>query len=134
MEVKMDMLSLVQTLPTTAETEEGPIIEHRPGEVVVRYDLEGATGIEWVTIRFIVAVALQFTPDASVTAWMVEAFSKVCARDGSPWLAKLRGRAEEREQVVPASLRHFLVYFDHYGCLEVLAEDVKVEEGGIAIR
>jgi hypothetical protein len=120
-------LSIVRRLPSTAETEEGPLLTHRPGEVEIRYDLEGDAGIVWVTLRFVMAFAVRFTPDAACTEMMIKAYSKICELTDSEWLRELRERGQSHGLVVSASLRHFVVYLDHYGCFEVVADDVAVE-------
>ena len=72
-----DSLSLVFSLPSTAETEIGPIIERRRSEITVRYDYDGEDGTEWTTLRFTAVAASRFTPDAAVTELMVLAYSAV---------------------------------------------------------
>lgn len=125
----MDVVTEVLRLPTTAETDVGPIVEHRPGEVVIRYDYEGDDGAEWATVRFSMVLASRFTPDASVSASMVQAYSRLCEIEKSSWRNELSAKATERGQGVPAAARHFLVYFDHYGCVEILAEGVAIDPG-----
>jgi hypothetical protein len=121
---------VIQLPFSTAESESGPIIEHLPGRMTLRYDAEGEHGIAWTVLRFVMVLALRFTPDAACDAWMVEAYSRICEVEGSTWLSDLRSTAAGRGIVLPASARHFFIYFDHVGCWEVLADEVQVEPDG----
>lgn len=123
----MSTTEFVRRLPSTAETDLGPIIEHKPGVVTIRYDRERGEGVLWVTIRFLAAAAFRLTPDPACTEIMVDAYSQVLVVEASPWLAELRAIARSAGGDLPASLKHFEVYFDHRGCVEVLAEAVEVD-------
>jgi hypothetical protein len=112
---------------STAECENGPEFEHRPGRVTLRYDAENDDGIAWTILRFVIVVAARFTPEAACTPWMVEACSRVCEAEDSQWFRELRQAAANRGSVLPASARHFFIYCDHVGCWEVLADGVRLE-------
>ena len=114
-------------LPTTAETEEGPIITHRPGTVEVRYDYEDATGTVWKVLSFSGVIATRFTPDESVLRYMIRAYSSIAVVRDSDWWLELYGRTVGRSEQMPNGLHHYVVYFDHYGCFEVLATNYDVE-------
>jgi hypothetical protein len=114
---------------TTGECDVGPLAEYKPDSLTVRYDAENDEGVVWTTIAFAAAIAVRFTPDMSCDATMISAYSKVCELEGSPWWRELRARAESQGLILSASYRHFIVYFDHVGCWEVLAEDVAVNPG-----
>lgn len=58
---------------------------------------------------------------------MVEAYSRVCEVEDSNWSVSLRSTAANRGIVLSASARHFVIYFDHVGCWEVLADEVQLE-------
>jgi hypothetical protein len=126
----MNLVRLLQVLQlpfSTAECEVGPIVEHQPGRLTLRYDAEGEEGIVWTVLGFAMVVALRFTPDPACSAWMVQAYSKVCETVDSTWIDDLRSTAEKRGAVLSASARHFVIYFDHVGCWEVLADTVRLE-------
>ncbi len=112
---------------STAECESGPVVEHRRGQMTLRYDAEGGHGAVWTVLHFVMVLALRFTPDPACDSWMVEAYSKVCEAEDSMWLAALRSAAASRGIVLPASARHFVIYFDHIGCWEVLADEIRLE-------
>ena len=104
---------------STAEAEDGPVLEHRPGELILSYDSEAA----WTSVVFTGALAHRFTPDGAVEEWMLAAYSAVAEVLDSPWIAALRVRQLERcELDAFAGARHLLVHFDHLGCVEVVAE------------
>lgn len=112
---------------STAECDEGPITELRPGHVSVRYDAEEPTGVVWTTLSFPGAVALRFTPDPACAPWMMAAYSRVSEVQDSCWLADLQAAAGDGRSLLPSNLRHFLAYFDHVGCVEVLAGAVHLD-------
>lgn len=115
----------VSSLPySTAECDEGPILEHRPGHVTLRYDANAANGIIWTVIEFRGAIALRFTPDPACEPWMLAAYSRISEARDSTWIEDLRASAQRQSTAFPASLRHFLLYFDHVGCWEVVAGGV----------
>lgn len=61
------------------------------------------------------------------TAWHVkETYDTVCEVDDSEWVAELRRDAvpEWRDRWV---MRHFMIYVDGFGCLEVVAESAELE-------
>lgn len=121
------LLQVLQLPFSTAESEEGPVVEHRPGRLTLRYDAESESGVVWTALRFALVLAIRFTPDPACDAWMVEAYSKVCEVEDSTWLVSLRSIAASRGIVLSASARHFVIYFDHVGCWEVLAEEIRLE-------
>jgi hypothetical protein len=57
---------------------------------------------------------------------MMAAYSRVAEVEDSTWLMELRAAADRTAAAVPTSRRHLLVYFDHVGCWEFVAEDVEV--------
>ncbi|MEL6338661.1 MAG: hypothetical protein AAFQ65_02010 [Myxococcota bacterium] len=125
----MDELHEVARLPeTTAECEEGPVIEFRFGKATVWYDTEGEQGAKWTSVTFLGAVATRTTPDPAVSEQMVKAYSKVCVFNDSSWLSKLRSRGEAAGLAYGTILRHYLIYFDHHGCIEIAATDFTIGE------
>jgi hypothetical protein len=61
------------------------------------------------------------------TAWHVkDTYDTVCEVDDSEWVAELRRDAvpEWRDRWV---MRHFMIYVDGFGCLEVVAESAELE-------
>lgn len=109
---------------STAECDEGPIIQFTLGDCRVRYDGEDQSGTIWTEVRFHAALAMRFTPDSFVKEEMIAAYSRVCVLEPSPWVDELQGR-QQQERLRP-SIRHFVLYFDHVGAVEVLAESAEL--------
>jgi hypothetical protein len=128
MDAAVILRDVLQLPFTTAECDEGPVLEHRPGRVTLKYDAEGEQGVVWTVVTFLMALAARFTPEAACEPWMVGAYSKVCELEESSWFRDLRYKAAERGRGLPASARHFVVYFDHVGCWEMLADDLRLNE------
>jgi hypothetical protein len=107
--VRRDVLREIRRLPfSTAECESGPVVEHRPGRLTLRYDAEGELGIVWTVLSFTMVLAARFTPDAACAPWMVEAYSRVCEVEDPIWLDELRTAAVSRGSMLAASARHFV--------------------------
>lgn len=124
----MILREIVKLPLDTAECESGPIVEFRGGCLTLSYDAEGEHGaVVWATLRYRMVLAVRFTPDPACEAWMVGADSRVCEVDDSDWSRQIRTIARERGTVLSASARHFVIYFDHVGCWEVLADDFELE-------
>jgi hypothetical protein len=118
----------VRDLPmTTAEADVGPIVEYSPGRLTVRYDVEAEGGLTWTTIQFGAAVAFRFTPDEACEEWMIEAYSRICEVLDSEWLRELASKADSTYEPMRPGLHHWMVYFDHHGCVEVLADSFDVD-------
>lgn len=110
---------------STADCDYGPKIEFTSGEMKLSYDYEGEDTELWFALGFEGALATRFTPDISVTEQMVSAYSKVCECVNSEWLAQLVSEAKKHGSKFPDGFKHLFVYFDHYGCVEVIARGVK---------
>jgi len=109
---------------STGECDIGPEILFRPGQVSIRYDIETESGVVWTELRFTGAVALRVTPDVAATEDLVSAYSRVCEVELSTWLDHLR--AGEADHGLAEHLRHFIIYFDHFGAVEIVASDYQV--------
>lgn len=111
---------------STAACDLGPVVEHSPGQLTLRYDAESDLGVVWTTVEFTMVVALRFTPDPACAAWMIGAYSQVCELVDSSWRWTLRADASGLEVFPASSARHLVLYFDHVGCWEVLADGARL--------
>ena len=62
------------------------------------------------------------------TSWhVVDTFDTVCEVEGSDWVQELRSTSvpEWRDRWV---MRHFMIYVDSFGCIEVVAESVSLDD------
>ncbi len=125
------IVTLFELPHSTADCDHGPKIEFTLGVMKLSYDYEGEDAKLWLTLEFDGAVATRFTPDISVTEQMVSAYSKVCECVNSEWLSQLVLEARKHGSTFPNGLKHVFVYFDHYGCVEALARDVKIVDEGV---
>lgn len=119
---------LLEVIPlrfSTAETDQGPMLELRRASLTLRYDAEDEERVVWTRLEFAPVFAVRFTADPSVTAWMLEAYSKVCEVESSEWIRQIEAAAHEGHRALQRA-RHFVVYFDDVGCFEVVASDVEV--------
>jgi len=116
--------SSVELPHSTAECDAGPEILFNPGSLTVRYDYDSDIGETWSTLVFLGAIAQRFIPDIVTTELMTSAYSKVCVIENSSWIAELEARTDSE---IFNSVKHYMVYFDHNGCLEVLARDFSVK-------
>ena len=111
---------------STAECDEGPEVTMRPGIITIRYDTETDAGREWTTLRFLGAVAIRVTPEPAVSAMVARAYSMVAVIDNSAWMASMNQAC--RNGKLPSNLKHFVLFFDHYGGIEAIARSCEVEE------
>lgn len=125
---------------STGQCEEGPLIDYAMGNAIspvlrVRYDVEGYEDSDedepvwspvWTSVVFADALAMRFTPESGTTEIMADAYSCVCEVINSEWLATLEDRFVDAHHELPPSYRHLMIFFDHYGCLEVIAASASV--------
>lgn len=116
--------SSVELPHSTAECDTGPEILFKPGSLTVRYDYDSDIGESWGKMVFLGAIAQRFIPDIVTTELMTNCYSKICVIENSSWIAELEDRTDSE---IFSSLKHFMVYFDHNGCLEVLAREFSLE-------
>lgn len=107
-----------------------------PRELKVRYDTyifeelnaeeRTAGAIVWTTVIFSAVIGMRFIPDVATTLTMVKAYSVVAEVENSNWLAALRKQAAKSDMRIPDTFNHYMIYFDHVGCLEVIAMSVRI--------
>jgi len=79
-------------------------------------------------VLFLKPRAFRKREEVYCTAWHVQvAYDTVCEVVDSDWVAELRRDAvpEWRDRWV---MRHFIIYIDSFGCLEVVAEAAELSE------
>ncbi len=100
------------------ECELGPEATLTEATLTVRYDFENASGTyEWTSFQFQGVSAFEFLREELCRPDQFKALDKLLEVGDSPWLRELR------ESRVPSAgdARHYRIYFDEYGCYEVLA-------------
>ncbi len=125
----METIQLLLSLPeSTARCEIGPVLQQKPGTIDIWYDIEGEKDLLWTHIGFEFVLAMRFTPEVAVTESMVQAYSKIFTVLKSSWLEEIKTIASEKHQNIIVGLRHMMVFFDHYGCIEVISKNVSINE------
>lgn len=114
------MEEVIWSLPTPSqEFMQGPHILISVGKVTLRWDFEGETGdYGWSSAEFTGVEAANFTAHDSCTPDQVRAYDRLVIVEPSDLLASLRGARSK-------FLRHFRIYFDEIGCLDVAGEDFR---------
>ncbi len=114
--------------PSTAVIRGPTLVQDRGLQLSLVCDDDGrerAIGVLFVKPR-----AFRKREETYCTAWHVEgAYDTVCEIKGSDWVAELRNDAvpEWRDRWV---MRHFMIYLDSFGCVEVVAESVVLDGDG----
>jgi hypothetical protein len=84
-----------------------------------------------VGVLFVKPRAFRKRAEIYCNAWHVDqSYDTVCEVKDSNWVAELRAEAapEWRDFWI---MRHFMIYVDSYGCLEVVAESVELKEESV---
>lgn len=84
-----------------------------------------------VGVLFVKPRAFRKREETYCTGWHVnDAYDTVCEIQGSDWVEELRAAAvpEWRDYWV---MRHFMIYVDSFGCLEVVAESAVLDEASV---
>ncbi len=111
----------LEKLPyTTAECDIGPIIESKPGSLLLKYDVETEEGIHWIEITFSIPIALKITPQRSITKLILQkAYSRIGEIKDSEWINELR--KPDQNNILYEKLHHYVIYFDHYSVVEIIS-------------
>lgn len=81
-------------------------------------------------VLFVKPRAFRKREEIYCTGWHVkDTYDTVCEVKSSDWIAELRNDAvpEWRDRWV---MRHFIIYVDSFGCLEVIAESAALDDKG----
>ncbi|MEM6958884.1 MAG: hypothetical protein AAF645_24595 [Myxococcota bacterium] len=106
---------------STAGCDEGPEVYYAGATLRLRYDHEG---LPWTTVSFDGVLAMRTIPDATVSELQLEAYSAVIEVETSQWMNGLLGKTEPHYRM--PLRRHFIIYFDHWGAVEVLAQSFQI--------
>ena len=124
----MEKLSLFTLpYPSTAAIHEPKVLSGARGLLLALVcDDEGRE--RQVSVLFAKPRALRTRAEIYCTVWHLDAYDTVCEVKESDWVAGLRNDAvpDWRDRWV---MRHFMIYVDSFGCLEVVAESAVLEDG-----
>ena len=118
------MQELWRLLHPSQECEKGPEARLTESTLTVRYDFENEAGkYEWASFRFEEVSAFEFLREELCGPDQFKALDKLVEVRESPWLRKVK----ERGQLGTREVHHFRIYFDDYGCYEVLGVTFSAE-------
>lgn len=123
---KLPLLSL--PYPSTAQVRE-PVILNEPRGLLLLMACDEDGQERRVGVLFIKPRALRKRAEIYCTIWHInKAYDTVCEVTESSWVAELKNDAvsDWRDRWV---MRHFMIYLDSFGCLEVVAESVAFDDG-----
>ncbi|MGA2498131.1 MAG: hypothetical protein ABSH20_10340 [Tepidisphaeraceae bacterium] len=107
-------------VPSTEFIHEATLDESGPS---IRYDFYRDNAAYRGGICFVGAVAVQKTREPICTVWQIEeCYDTLVEVASSSWAEERFGRRRD-ESKAQTRLRHFMIYLDSVGCLEVLAEN-----------
>ncbi|NKI96514.1 hypothetical protein [Rhizobacter sp. SG703] len=113
---------------SSAEVIRGPALCIDRGDLLLSMDFENEGQKRSVCLRFVKQRAFRKRSEIYCTGWHVDdVHEAVCELPESDWVAELRNDAvpEWRDRW---AMRHFMVFVDSFGCLEVVAESVALED------
>lgn len=122
---KLKVLEL--PLPSTALICD-PILSTDGGDLLLSMDFDDDGARRSSRLRFVKQRAFRKRAEAYCTAWhVIDAFDTVCEVQGSDWVQELRSASapEWRDRWI---MRHFMIYVDSFGCLEVVAESAILDD------
>ncbi|MDP9280603.1 MAG: hypothetical protein M3P38_00720 [Chloroflexota bacterium] len=101
------------------ECEQGPEAHLVDRTLTIRYDFENEAGnYEWASFRFEGVVAVTFVDAELSSPDQIAALDTVLEVEQSDWLEK----AKDARRFGKDQRYHYRIYFDDYGCYEVLSE------------
>jgi hypothetical protein len=115
--------------PSTAVIH-GPTLCTDGGDLMLSMDFDDEGQRRSACLRFVKQRAFRKRSEIYCTGWHVEdAYDTVCEVQGSDWVKELRAASvpEWRDQWV---MRHFIIYVDSFGCLEVVADSASLDDEG----
>jgi hypothetical protein len=118
--------------PSTAAVEDPILTTRAPGLLVsLVCDDEGTQ--RRLGILFTKPRAFRKREEVYCTSWHVaDTYDTICEVSASDWVAELRRDAVPEWRDYWA-MRHFMIYLDSFGCLEVVAESASLQEGSTAL-
>ena len=122
---KIKLLEL--PLPSTAMTC-SPTLRTEGSALLLSINLVADDQLRPICLRFLKQRAFRKRAEIYCTEWHVqETFDTVCEVQDSDWVNELRNDSvpEWRTHWV---MRHFMIYLDGFGCLEVVSESATLDD------
>jgi hypothetical protein len=131
------MPSLIRLPRETSRTVRGPLfVKEDDRVVVVNYDYETDDGkIEWVRVRFDEVLLFEFRTHRGCGADRILSSEGVRSLQESELLSEILGPLDvpsvweelEAKKGGPARFRHYTIFFDDSGCVDVIASSFSAE-------
>lgn len=121
---------LLLPLPSTAIIR-GPVLCTDGGDLLLSMDCDDDGRKRSVCLRFVKQRAFRKRSENYCKGWHIkDVYDTVCEITDSDWVAELRTDSvpEWRDSWI---MRHFMIYVDGFGCLEVVAESVSLDDEGV---
>src|SRR5216684_3402947 len=119
-----------------SSSNKGPVLKFAEDTLELTYDAYGEDRKRhWVTIRFADVIAYCYTQDGSETAEQLKGYHKLVCDTESAWRTQIIQRWEEsygdhayqKELGGSARFKHYNIYFDHHGAVDVIASGFEIE-------
>ena len=120
---------LVLPFPSTAFIRD-PVLCTDEGDLLLSMDFDDVGQQRSVRLRFIKQRAFRKRSEIYCTEWHVnDTYDTVCEVQKSDWVDELRAASvpEWRDKWV---MRHFMIYVDSFGCVEVVAKTAVLDNEG----
>ncbi|WP_157870653.1 hypothetical protein [Azospira oryzae] len=104
-----------------------PVLCTSGGNLVISMDFDNEGQALSARLKFIKQRAFRKRSESYCTDWhIVDVYDTVCEVEESDWVSELRVAcpSEWRDQW---TMRHFMIYLDSFGCVEVIAESALLE-------
>lgn len=129
MEIKKAMKKLpIFSLPyPSTDIANGTSYRNEGGDLLLSMDFYENNNKHTVNLRFVKERAFRGRSEIYCTTWHIDdVYDTVCEVQGSKWVKELLSDCAsgwEDEWV----MRHFMIYIDSFGCIEVVAESVEMD-------
>ncbi len=118
----------LKLLVPTNRTVDGPKIRMSGPDVVIEYDYENDDGsVVWAHVRFSGTVAISYWDSSCWEVRHVSPAESLKVSDDSDWLQMIlssRDSLLDTRTQLPTLLRHYILYFDDAGAIDVAAASV----------
>jgi hypothetical protein len=122
---KMSLFTL--PCPSTALISE-PVLSIDGSDLLLAMDFDDEGKKRSATLRFVKQRAFKERGEIYCTGWHVkDSYDTVCEVKESDWVKELLSAAapDKRDSWI---MRHFMIYIDSFGCLEVVSESVEISQ------
>jgi hypothetical protein len=124
--MKQKLATLTLPFPSTAAIRD-PTLRTDGSDLLLSMEFDDEGAIKSASLRFVKQRAFRKRAESHCAAWHVaDAYDTVCEVRESDWTRELRSDSMPRWRDFWV-MRHFMIYVDSFGCLEVIAESVVLE-------